>query len=161
MNEDILKGKWLEIKGMVKEKWGKLTDNNLREIEGKGGKLLGLLQKKYGYLRDKTELEYKDSVELLTIVSDVREIMTKKGDFLPFASIARYMQPLLAKKQESQITGKEEKHGYDTDRYFDSRLRRRTFQPVSQQELGILSQRWNWIGSSDFDHPGADGADLK
>ena len=161
MNEDILKGKWLEIKGMVKEKWGKLTDNDLLEIDGKGGKLLGLLQKKYGYLRDKTELEYKDSVELLTIVSDVREIMTKKGDFLPFASIARYMQPLLAKKQESQITGKEKKQGYDTDRYFDSRLRRRTFQPVSQQELGILSQRWNWIGSSNFDHPGADGADLR
>ena len=161
MNEDILKGKWLEIKGRVKEKWGKLTDNNLLEIEGKGGKLLGLLQKKYGYLRDKTELEYKDSVELLTIVSDVREIMTKKGDFLPFASIARYMQPLLAKKQESQITGKEKKQGYDTDHYFDSRLSRRTFQPVSQQELGILSQRWTWIGSSNFDHPGADGADLR
>jgi hypothetical protein len=28
----------------------------------------------------------------------------------------------------------------------------RTFHPVSQQELGILSQRWTWIGSSDFDH---------
>ena len=161
MNEDILKGKWLEIKGMVKEKWGKLTDNDLLEIDGKGGKLLGLLQKKYGYLRDKAELEYKDSVELLTIVSDIREIMTKKGDFLPFASIARYMQPLLAKKQESQTTGKEEKHGYDTDHYFDSRLSRRTTNLASQQELGILSQRWTWIGSSDFNHPGADGADLK
>jgi len=161
MNEDILNGKWLEIKGKVKEKWGKLTDNDLREIEGKGEKLLGLLQKKYGYLRDKTELEYKDSVELLSIVSDIREIMTKKGDFLPFASIARYMQPLLAKKQQSQITGKEEKHGYDTDYYFDSRLSRRTTHLASQQELGILSQRWNWIGTSNFDHPGADGADLK
>jgi uncharacterized protein YjbJ (UPF0337 family) len=161
MNEDILKGKWLEIKGWVKEKWGKLTDNDLREIEGKGEKLLGLLQKKYGYLRDKTELEYKDSVELLAIVSGIREIMTKKENFLPFASIARYVQPLLAKKRESQITVKEEKQGYDSDRYFDSRLRRRTFQPVSQQELGILSQRWNWIGSSDFDHPSAHGADLR
>ena len=160
MNEDILKGKWQEIKGRVKEKWGKLTDNDLCAIEGKGEKLLGLLQKKYGYLRDKAELEYKDSVELLTIVSDIREIMTKKGDFLPFAFIARYMQPLLAKKQQSQITGKEEKHGYDTDHYFDSRLRRRTTHLASQQELGILSQRWTWIGSSNFDHPGADGADL-
>jgi hypothetical protein len=87
--------------------------------------------------------------------------MTKKKDFMPFASIARYMQPLLAKKQESQIIGKEEKHGYDTDRYFDSRLSRRTTHLASQQELGILSQRWNWIGSSDFNHPGADGADLR
>jgi uncharacterized protein YjbJ (UPF0337 family) len=161
MNEDILKGKWLEIKGRVKEKWGKLTDNDLREIEGKGEKLLGLLQKKYGYIRDKAELEYKDSAELLAIVSGIREIMTKKEDFMPFAFIARYVQPLLAKKQQSQITGKEEKHGYDTDRYFDSRLRRRTSHLASQQELGILSQRWTWIGSSDFDHPGADGADLK
>ena len=161
MNEDILKGKLLEIKGRVKEKWGKLTDNDLLEIEGKGEKLLGLLQKKYGYIREKAVLEYKDSVELLSIVSDIREIMTKKGDFLPFASIARYMQPLLAKKQERQITGKEEKHGYDTDHYFDSRLSRRTTHLASQQELGILSQRWNWIGSSDFNHPGADGADLR
>ena len=161
MNEDILKGKWLEIKGRLKEKWGKLTDNDLRAIAGQGEKLLGLLQKKYGHLRDKTELEYKDSAELLAIVSSIREIMTKKGDFLPFAFIARYMQPLLAKKQQSQITGKEEKHGHDTDRYFDSRLRRRTSHLASQQELGILSQRWTWIGTSDFNHPGADGADLR
>ena len=35
MNADILKGTWLEIKGRVKEKWGKLTDNYLGEIEGK------------------------------------------------------------------------------------------------------------------------------
>ena len=161
MNDDILKGKWLEIKGRVKEKWGKLTDNDLREIEGKGEKLLGLLQKKYGHLRDKAELEYKGSVELAEIVSRISEIMAKKKDFMPFASIARYVQPLLAKKRERQITGKEKKHGYDTDHYFDSRLSRRTSHPVSQQELGILSQRWNWIGSSNFDHPGADGADLK
>ena len=161
MNEDILKGKWQEIKGRIKEKWGKLTDNDLYAIEGKGEKLLGLLQKKYGYLRDKTELEYKDSAELLSIVSNIREIIAKKKDFMPFASIARYMQPLLAKKQESQIIGKEEKHGYDTDRYFDSRLSRRTTHLASQQELGILSQRWNWIGTSDFNHPGADGADLR
>jgi len=59
MNEDILKGKWQEIKGRVKEKWSKLSDNYIGEIEGKGQKLLGLLQKKYGYIRDKAELEYK------------------------------------------------------------------------------------------------------
>jgi uncharacterized protein YjbJ (UPF0337 family) len=53
MNEDILKGKWLEIRGRVKEKWGKLTDDDLSEIEGKGEKLLGLLQKRFGYIREK------------------------------------------------------------------------------------------------------------
>jgi len=52
--------------------------------------------------------------------------MTIKKDFMPFTFIARYGQPLIAKKQEVQTTGKEEKNGYDTDRYFDSRPRRRT-----------------------------------
>ena len=131
MNEDIRKGKWQEIKGRVKEKWGKLTDNDLGEIEGKGEKLLGLLRKQYGYIRDKAELEYKDSVELVEIVSSISEIMKKK-DFMAIAFIARYGQPLFAKKQESQITGKEENHGYDTDRYFDSRLSRRTAHLASQ-----------------------------
>ena len=132
MNEDILKGKWQETKGRVKEKWGKLTDNDVGEIEGKGEKLLGLLRKKYGYIRYKAKLENKDSVELVEIVSSMREIMIKNKDFIPFAFIARYWQPLLAKKQDSQIKGKEEKHGYNTDRYFDTRPRRRTSHLASQ-----------------------------
>lgn len=131
MNEDILKGTWLEVKGRVKEKWGKLTDNNLAEIEGKAEILLGLLQKKYGYIRDKAEVEYKDTVELAEILSRIREIMTKKKDSMAIAFIARYGQPLLAKTQESQLTGKHEKHGYDTDRYFDARLSRRNTHLVS------------------------------
>jgi uncharacterized protein YjbJ (UPF0337 family) len=125
MNKDILQGKWLEIKGGVKAKWGKLTDNDFREIEGKNEKLLGLLQKKYGYIRDKAEPEYKDSVELAEIVSSIREIMIEKKDAMAIAFIARYGQPLLAKNQEIRITKKDEKHGYNTDRYFDSRLSRR------------------------------------
>ena len=58
MNEDILKGKWKEIKGSVKEQWGNLTDDDLIEIEGQQEKLVGLLQKKYGYSKDKAEEEY-------------------------------------------------------------------------------------------------------
>jgi len=132
MNEDILKGKWLEIKGRVKEKWGKLTDNDLVEIEGKGEILLGLLQKKYGRIKDKAELEYKDSAELAEIVSSIRKIVKINNDIMAIAFIARYGQPLLAKNQESQIAGKEEKHGDDTDRYSYSRLSRRTTHLASQ-----------------------------
>ena len=135
MNEDILKGKWLEIKGRAKEKLAKLTDNDLGEFEGKSEKLLGLLQKKYGYIRDKAEPEYKDSVELAEIISSVssiRKIMTGEKDIMTIAFIARYGRPLLAKKQESQIAGKEEKNGDDTDRYSYSRLSRRTAHLASQ-----------------------------
>ena len=59
MNEDILKGKWKEIKGEVKQKWGKLTDDDLTQIEGKEEQLLGLLQQRYGYAKEKAEEEYK------------------------------------------------------------------------------------------------------
>lgn len=34
MNKDIIDGKWSEIKGAVKQKWGKLTDDDLAEING-------------------------------------------------------------------------------------------------------------------------------
>jgi uncharacterized protein YjbJ (UPF0337 family) len=59
MNADILKGKWKEIKGEVKQKWGKLTDDDLTQIDGKEEQLLGLLQKRYGYAKEKAEEEYK------------------------------------------------------------------------------------------------------
>jgi uncharacterized protein YjbJ (UPF0337 family) len=62
MNEDILKGKWKEIKGEVKVKWGKLTDDDLAQVEGNTEKLLGILQQKYGYAKDKAEQEYKDFI---------------------------------------------------------------------------------------------------
>jgi uncharacterized protein YjbJ (UPF0337 family) len=62
MNEDILKGKWKEIKGEVKEKWGKLTDDDLAQIEGKQDQLVGLLQKKYGYAKEKAQEEYEGFV---------------------------------------------------------------------------------------------------
>ena len=126
MNEDILEGKWLEIKGRVREKWGKFNNNDFVEIEGRGEKLLGFLRKKYGYIMEKAEPEYKDSVELAEIVSGiVREVMTKKKDVMAITFIARYGRPLLTKNQEMQIAGKAEEHGDDTDRYFDSRLSRR------------------------------------
>jgi len=126
MNEDILKGKWLEIRGRVKEKLGKLTDDGLGENEGTGEKLLGLLQKRYGYIREKAEPKYQDSVELAKIVCRIREIMNKKSDIRAIAFIARYGRPLLAKNHESQIAGKERKYGDYTDRYSYSRLSRRT-----------------------------------
>ena len=58
MNEDIFKGKWKELKGSVKEKWGNLTDDEVTEVEGKSEKLVGILQEKYGYSKDKAQEEY-------------------------------------------------------------------------------------------------------
>ena len=54
MSDDILKGKWKELRGKAKEQWGKLTDDDLTRIDGKTEQLLGILQQKYGYTKEKT-----------------------------------------------------------------------------------------------------------
>jgi len=57
MNSDILKGKWLQLRGDLKQAWGDLTDDELTQIEGSSDKLVGKLQEKYGYSRDRAEME--------------------------------------------------------------------------------------------------------
>jgi len=53
MDSDILKGKWKQYKGMLKDRWGKLTDNDVNQIEGKIEILAGKLQEKYGLTKEK------------------------------------------------------------------------------------------------------------
>jgi len=65
MDANILKGQWKEIKGGVKEMWGKLTDDDVTQIEGSEEKLLGLLQKRYGYTKEKAEMEYNKFINRL------------------------------------------------------------------------------------------------
>lgn len=60
MNKDILKGNWKQIKGKIQEKWGKLTDDELKEIDGKREALIGKLQTKYGYAKDKAQKEVEN-----------------------------------------------------------------------------------------------------
>lgn len=66
MNVDILKGQWKQIKGGIKAKWGKITDDDLTAIEGDEEKLLGILQEKYGYSKDEAQKEYKKFMERLS-----------------------------------------------------------------------------------------------
>jgi len=62
MNEDILKGKWRQIKGEVKSRWGKLTDDDMDRVEGDAEKLIGRVQERYGYQRDEAQKEVDDFV---------------------------------------------------------------------------------------------------
>ena len=52
MDWNRVEGNWKEVKGQVKEKWAKLTDDDLMEINGKRDQLEGRLQKRYGYAKD-------------------------------------------------------------------------------------------------------------
>jgi uncharacterized protein YjbJ (UPF0337 family) len=57
MNWDQVQGNWNQFKGNAKQKWGKLTDDDLTRIEGKRDELVGRLQERYGYARDQAERE--------------------------------------------------------------------------------------------------------
>ena len=55
MNWDQIEGKWKELKGRFGEQWGKLTDDDLATIAGKRDKLAGMLQQKYGLVKENAE----------------------------------------------------------------------------------------------------------
>ncbi|KJJ97175.1 hypothetical protein UB43_25310 [Pseudomonas sp. 21] len=60
MNTDVIKGKWKQLSGKLKEKWGKLTDDDLQAADGHAEYLVGKLQERYGWTREKAEQEVRD-----------------------------------------------------------------------------------------------------
>jgi uncharacterized protein YjbJ (UPF0337 family) len=57
MKKEQFLGQWQTLKGLVREKWGKLTEDDISQIEGKREQLLGFLQKRYGYDKEHAEKE--------------------------------------------------------------------------------------------------------
>jgi uncharacterized protein YjbJ (UPF0337 family) len=60
MNWDRVEGNWKQIKGKVREQWGKLTDDDIDNIAGKRDQLVGRIQESYGLERDEAERRVKD-----------------------------------------------------------------------------------------------------
>ena len=57
MNDDILEGQWKQVKGSIRNWWGKLTDDDLDQVAGNAEKLIGRIQERYGYAREQAERE--------------------------------------------------------------------------------------------------------
>jgi len=60
MNSDRIEGNWKQLKGKVKEQWGKLTDDDLDVIDGKIEQLNGRLQERYGVTKDEADRQISD-----------------------------------------------------------------------------------------------------
>lgn len=74
MKHDILEGKWLQVQGKVKERWGELTDDDLEQISGKRDQLEGKLRERYGYSKRQARSEVdKFLSEVNGQASDARE----------------------------------------------------------------------------------------
>jgi uncharacterized protein YjbJ (UPF0337 family) len=55
MNSDVLKGRWKQIQGKVRQQWGKLTDDDLAQIKGDRDVLMGRIQERYGQTREEAQ----------------------------------------------------------------------------------------------------------
>ena len=60
MNKDILEGKWKQLSGEIRKKWGELTNDEIDQINGSRKILTGKIQEKYGQAREEAEKEVDD-----------------------------------------------------------------------------------------------------
>jgi uncharacterized protein YjbJ (UPF0337 family) len=73
MNQDIVDGKWKQMRGQVRKWWGKLTDDDLDVIAGKRDQLVGKLQEKYGWAKRDAEHEVARRLRELDAVTSPSE----------------------------------------------------------------------------------------
>ena len=74
LNQDVFKGKWKQVKGEVKQWWGKLTDDDVNQIDGNVDKLVGRLQERYGYAKEDAEKEVNRRLQTYDTGTDSRNI---------------------------------------------------------------------------------------
>ncbi|MGQ0647494.1 MAG: CsbD family protein [Gemmatimonadaceae bacterium] len=75
MNTDRIEGSWRQLRGKIKQQWGKLTADELDRVEGKWEELTGLVQRHYGKMRDEAERDIKQFRE----ANDVRDDLSYDG----------------------------------------------------------------------------------
>lgn len=63
MNKDVLEGKWKQLRGQIRERWGDITDDELDQIAGRYDQLVGKIQERYGYNRDEAEREVDEFLD--------------------------------------------------------------------------------------------------
>lgn len=67
MNEDTMRGQWTQLKGKIREQWGKLTDDDLDQIQGRSEQLIGKLQTRYGIAREEAKHQVDTWMQRTTV----------------------------------------------------------------------------------------------
>ena len=65
MNKEQIEGKWDQVKGDIKQKWAKLTDDDLLYAEGSADKLAGKIAERYGIAKEEALKQFDDDVARL------------------------------------------------------------------------------------------------
>ena len=81
MDWNCVEGNWKQVKGKVKEQWGKLTDDDLSTINGRRDQLEGKIQERYGYAKDQVRKELTIGIALrIGRASSTQPALTRPGD---------------------------------------------------------------------------------
>ncbi len=79
MNWEQVEGKWKQYSGAVKEKWGRLTDDDLATIHGKREQLVGKIQERYGIAKEQAEEQLNEFTKNLNIKADGAKAASHRG----------------------------------------------------------------------------------
>ena len=60
MNRDQMEGKWNQLAGQARERWGKLTDDDMQQLKGNSQQLAGKIQERYGYTKEQADRELEE-----------------------------------------------------------------------------------------------------
>ena len=66
MNWDQIEGQWQQVTGNLKSQWGKLTDDDVKNVAGKKDALIGVIQERYGILKDDAEKQANEWIAKLS-----------------------------------------------------------------------------------------------
>ena len=129
MNRNVLEGKWMQLRGAVREKWGDLTDDDLDQIAGKREKLAGVLQERYGY----SEIEANREIDDFLTNWDNNDQL--------FESLLNICQRGISPLANVENLEKEKARGYHSTYYFGSVIAKCVTRLALQPKLGL---RWQW-----------------
>jgi uncharacterized protein YjbJ (UPF0337 family) len=148
MNQDILAGKWKQMRGELKTWWGNLTDDDVDRIGGQKDKLVGLIQERYGYTREQAEQE---------IERRLQEYSDKTGGaVVNMSAKAREFGATAAKKanQAAPVIGEKVKSLANVIR--EKAPREGKIGTTATKVAGGLESASNYLQEKKFDHLGED-----
>jgi len=67
LNKDMMVDKWEQMKSRVKQRWGRLTDEQLNRISGNHDELAGLIRERYGYTHEKARKGVDEFIQRLDL----------------------------------------------------------------------------------------------
>ena len=101
MNWERVEGRWKQFKGKAQQQWGKLTNDDLDVIEGKGTELTGRLQQRYGYAKDQAEREIDDWLKSIHSVDLNQVHRASRYTSATIENLTRTLSREAAKKADS------------------------------------------------------------